>query len=64
MASFLGIVVVWFEEGVIYRAVLEFIRSVLKILLVRGMASRGRCFPHIINLLAKVFLINTLVISY
>ena len=33
VASFLGIVVVWFEEGVIYRAVLEFIRSVLKILL-------------------------------
>jgi hypothetical protein len=33
VASFLGIVVVWFEEGVIYRAVLEFIRSVSKILL-------------------------------
>jgi len=33
VASFLGIVVVWFEEGVIHRAVLEFIRSVLKILL-------------------------------
>jgi hypothetical protein len=33
IASFLGIVVVWFEEGVIYYAVLEFIRSVLKILL-------------------------------
>jgi hypothetical protein len=26
VASFLGIVVVWYEEGVIYRAILEFIR--------------------------------------
>jgi hypothetical protein len=30
VASFLGIVVVWFQEGVIYRAVLEFIRLVSK----------------------------------
>ena len=29
VASFLGLVVVWFHEGVIYRAVLEFIRSAL-----------------------------------
>lgn len=26
VASFLGIVVVWYEKGIIYRAVLEFIR--------------------------------------
>jgi hypothetical protein len=26
VASFLGIVVVWYEQGVIYRAILEFIR--------------------------------------
>jgi hypothetical protein len=30
VVSFLGIVVVWFQEGVIYRAVLEFIRLVSK----------------------------------
>jgi hypothetical protein len=30
VASFFGIVVVWFQEGVIYRAVLEFIRLVSK----------------------------------
>jgi hypothetical protein len=30
VASFLGIVVVWFQEGVIYCAVLEFIRLVSK----------------------------------
>jgi hypothetical protein len=33
VASFLGIVVVWVSEGTIYRAVLEFIRSVLDIYL-------------------------------
>ena len=30
VASFLGIVVVWFQEGVIYHAVLDFIRLVFK----------------------------------
>lgn len=29
VASFLGIVVVWYDEGIIYRAILEFIRFVL-----------------------------------
>jgi hypothetical protein len=29
VASFLGLVVVWFDEGVIHRAVLEFIRLAL-----------------------------------
>jgi hypothetical protein len=27
VASFLGIVVVWFSDGIVHRAILEFIRS-------------------------------------
>ena len=39
VASFLGLVVVWFHEGVIYRAVLEFIRLVLIFVMIYGFAA-------------------------
>jgi hypothetical protein len=39
VASFLGLVVVWFHEGVIYRAVLEFIRLVLIFVTIHGFAA-------------------------
>ncbi len=38
-ASFLGIVVVWVQDGVIHQAILEFIRSVLKNVLWLGLAN-------------------------
>ncbi|KAK7047943.1 hypothetical protein VNI00_006271 [Paramarasmius palmivorus] len=78
-SSYLGIVVIWYANGRIYRAILEFIRFGLAqrlhticmdnatncdttaselgklIPTFRGQLARTRCFPHILNLIAKLF---------
>ncbi|KAF8240469.1 hypothetical protein L208DRAFT_1233300 [Tricholoma matsutake] len=48
LASFLGLVVVWFHERVIYHGVLEFIRLVLIFVMIHGFAASMH-YPSQIN---------------